>query len=122
MNHQSSLQRLVAAAALVLIVALPLTPPVAAEPSSTPLITSVTADYTVSPPTLTIKGAVLGSPGTTTVTLDQLGNLTLTSVTSTQVVANLPTNPAVAPGSYLLTLTSGLGISPSPFEFRGLRG
>ena len=122
MNHQSSLQRLVAVAALVLIVALPLTPPVAAQASSPPLITSVTADYTASPPTLTIKGTVLGSPGTTTVTLDQLGNLTLTSVTSTQVVANLPTNPAVAPGSYLLTLTSGLGISPSPFEFRGLRG
>ena len=40
-------------------------------------------------------------------TLDQLGNLTLRSVTSTQVVANLPTNPAVPPGSYLLTLTSG---------------
>ena len=93
--------------ALVVIVALPLSPPVAAQQSSTPLITSVAADYTVSPPTLTIKGAVLGSPGTTTVTLDQLGNLTLTSVTSTQVVANLPTNPAVAPGSYLLTLSSG---------------
>ena len=107
MNHQSSLQRLVAAAALVVIVALPLAPPVAAQGSSTPLITSVTADYTVDPPTLTIKGTVLGSPGTTTVTLDQLGNLTLKSVTSTQVVANLPTNPAVAPGSYLLTLTSG---------------
>src|SRR5438132_13657252 len=107
MNHQSSLQRLVAAAALVAIVALPLSPPVAAQASSPPLITSVTADYTASPPTLTIKGAVLGSPGTTTVTLDQLGNLTLTSVTSTQVVANLPTNPAVPSGSYLLTLTSG---------------
>jgi hypothetical protein len=93
--------------ALVVIVALPISPPVAAQASSTPLITSVTADYTVSPPTLTIKGAVLGSPGTTTVTLDQLGNLTLKSVTSTQVVASLPTNPAVAPGSYLLTLTSG---------------
>ena len=93
--------------ALVVIVALPISPPVAAQASSTPLITSVTADYTVSPPTLTIKGAVLGSPGTTTVTLDQLGNLTLRSVTSTQVVASLPTNPAVAPGSYLLTLTTG---------------
>ncbi len=93
--------------ALVVIVALPISPPVAAQASSTPLITSVTADYTVSPPTLTIKGAVLGSPGTTTVTLDQLGNLTLKSVTSTQVVASLPTNPAVAPGSYLLTLTTG---------------
>ena len=93
--------------ALVVIVALPISPPVVAQASSTPLITSVTADYTVSPPTLTIKGAVLGSPGTTTVTLDQLGNLTLKSVTSTQVVASLPTNPAVAPGSYLLTLTSG---------------
>src|SRR6266513_2041591 len=107
MNHQSSLQRLVAATALVVIVALPLSPPVAAQASSPPLITSVTADYTASPPTLTIKGTVLGSPGTTTVTLDQLGNLTLRSVTSTQVVANLPTNPAVPPGSYLLTLTSG---------------
>src|SRR5438270_6560757 len=107
MNHQSSLQRLVAAAALVVIVALPLSAPVAAQASSTPLITSVTADYTASPPTLTIKGTVLGSPGTTTVTLDQLGNLTLRSVTSTQVVANLPTNPAVPSGSYLLTLTSG---------------
>ena len=107
MNHQSSLQRLVAAAALVVIVALPLSPPVGAQASSPPLITSVTADYTASPPTLTIKGTVLGSPGTTTVTLDQLGNLTLRSVTSTQVVANLPTNPAVPPGSYLLTLTSG---------------
>ena len=114
MNHQSSVQRLVAAAALVVIVALPLTPPVAAEPSSPPLITSVTADYTASPPTLTIKGAALGSPGTTTVTLDQLGNLTLTSVTSTHVVANLPTNPAVAPGSYLLTLTSGS--KPSQYD------
>ena len=93
--------------ALVVIVALPISPPVAAQASSTPLITSVTADYTVSPPTLTIKGAVLGSPGTTTVTLDQLGNLTLRSVTSTQVVASLPTNPAVPPGSYLLTLTTG---------------
>ena len=93
--------------ALVVIVALPISPPVAAQASSTPLITSVTADYTVSPPTLTIKGAVLGSPGTTTVTLDQLGNLTLRSVTGTQVVASLPTNPAVAPGSYLLTLTTG---------------
>jgi hypothetical protein len=93
--------------ALVVIVALPISPPVAAQASSTPLITSVTADYTVSPPTLTIKGALLGSPGTTTVTLDQLGNLTLRSVTSTQVVASLPTNPAVAPGSYLLTLTTG---------------
>ncbi len=107
MNHQSSLQRLVAATALVVIVALPFSPPVAAQASSPPLITSVTADYTASPPTLTIKGTVLGSPGTTTVTLDQLGNLTLRSVTSTQVVANLPTNPAVPPGSYLLTLTSG---------------
>jgi len=96
-----------AVVALVLIVALPLSPPVAAQASSTPLITSVTADYTVSPPTLTIKGTSLGSPGTTTVTLDQLGNLALKSVTSTQVVANLPTNPAVAPGSYLLTLSSG---------------
>ena len=107
MNHQSSLQRLVAAAALVVIVALPLSPPVGAQASSPPLITSVTADYTASPPTLTIKGTVLGSPGTTTVTLDQLGNLTLRSVTSTQVVANLPTNPVVPSGSYLLTLTSG---------------
>ena len=70
MNHQSSLQRLVAAAALVVIVALPLSQPVAAQASSPPLITSVTADYTASPPTLTIKGTVLGSPGTTTVTLD----------------------------------------------------
>ena len=93
--------------ALIMIVALPLSPRAAAQQSSAPMITSVTADYTVSPPTLTIKGAVLGSPGTTTVTLDELGNLTLKSVTSTQVVASLPTNPAVAPGSYLLTLTTG---------------
>jgi hypothetical protein len=41
------------------------------------------------------------------VTLDQLGNLALKSVTSTQVIANLSTNPAVGPGSYLLTLSSG---------------
>jgi len=93
--------------ALIVILALPLSPPVAAQSSSVPLITSVIADYAASPPTLTIKGTSLGSPGATTVTLDLLGNLTLRSVTSTQVVANLPTNPAVAPGSYLLTLTSG---------------
>ena len=93
--------------ALIVIVALPLSPPVAAQSSSAPLITSVIADYAASPPTLTIKGTSLGSAGTTTVTLDLLGNLTLRSVTSTQVVANLPTNPAVAPGSYLLTLSSG---------------
>ena len=93
--------------ALIVIVALPLSPPVAAQSSSAPVITSVIADYAASPPTLTIKGTSLGSPGTTTVTLDLLGNLTLRSVTSTQVVANLPTNPAVAPGSYLLTLSSG---------------
>ena len=93
--------------ALIVIVALPLSPPVAAQSSSATLITSVIADYVASPPTLTIKGTSLGSPGATTVTLDLLGNLTLRSVTSTQVVANLPTNPAVAPGSYLLTLSSG---------------
>ena len=99
--------------ALVVIVALPLSPPVAGQSSSAPLITSAIADYAASPPTLTIKGTSLGSPGTTTVTLDQSGNLTLKSITSTQVVANLPTNPAAAPGSYLLTLTSG----PKPSQF-----
>ena len=106
MNHQSSRQRWVAAAVLLIVALMP-SPPVAAEPSSTPLITSVTADYIASPPTLIIKGMLLGSRGTTTVTLDQLGNLALKSVTSTQVIANLPTNPAVGPGSYLLTLSSG---------------
>jgi hypothetical protein len=93
--------------ALIVIVALPLSPPVAAQSSSAPLISSVIADYAASPPTLTIKGTSLGSAGTTTVTLDLLGNLTLRSVTSTQVIANLPTNPAVVAGSYLLTLSSG---------------
>src|SRR5438093_4783202 len=84
--------------ALIMIVALPLSPRVAAQQSSVPMITSVIADYAVSPPTLTINGTNLGSPGTTMVMLNQSGNLTLKSATSTQVVTDLPTNPAVAPG------------------------
>ena len=56
----------------------PLSPPVTAQQSPAPLITSAIANYAASPPTLTIKGTNLGTPGTTTVTLDQSGNLSLT--------------------------------------------
>ena len=71
-----------------------------------PVINGVVANLSAAAPYLTITGTNVGTTKPT-VTLGAYPALSVTSFAATTVTATLP--PAIAPGSYLLTLTKAGG-------------
>jgi Collagen triple helix repeat (20 copies) len=96
-------------AAMALVLSLPALP----QGTTSPLIQGTTIDYSKTPPQMTILGVNFGT-GTPSVLLNPNTNLTvLPGSTSSSVTAQLPAN--LAPGSYLITLTTAQGNKSESF-------